>query len=62
MVSAFSTETCSTTASSRIMVRLIQMDLSDAILILFVFIVVWLAIELSDGGGGGHRARVPAIG
>lgn len=44
------------------MVKLIQMDLSDAILILFVFIVVWLAIELSDGGGGGHRARVPAIG
>jgi len=38
------------------------MDLSDAALILFVFIVLWLVIELSDGGGGGHRARVPAVG
>jgi hypothetical protein len=45
-----------------IMGKLIVMDWSDAVLILFAFIVLWLAIELSDGGGGGRRARVPAIG
>jgi hypothetical protein len=28
--------------------------------ILFLAICVWLAIKLSDGGGGGRRARVPA--
>jgi hypothetical protein len=35
------------------------MDLSDAVLLLFAFIVLWLAIEMSGGSGGGHRARVP---
>ena len=38
------------------------MEMGDAILILFAFIVLWLAIELSDGGGGGHRARIPVVG
>jgi hypothetical protein len=33
------------------------MEISD---ILFLAICVWLAVALSDGGGGGRRARVPA--
>lgn len=35
------------------------MEFTDLILILFAVIVFWLAIEISGGGGGGHRARVP---
>jgi hypothetical protein len=34
------------------------MEIGD---ILFLVVCVWLAIALSDGGGGGHRARVPAF-
>ncbi len=32
------------------------MQLTD---ILFLAIVVWLAVNLTDIGGGGRRARVP---
>jgi hypothetical protein len=28
--------------------------------ILFIAIVLWIAIEIINGGGGGHRSRVPA--
>lgn len=31
---------------------------SDLVLILFALVVLWLAIEISGGGGGGHPARV----
>jgi len=34
------------------------MEIGD---ILFLVVWVWLAITLSDGGGGGRRARVPAF-
>ena len=27
--------------------------------VLFIAIVIWLILEILDGGGGGHRARVP---
>jgi hypothetical protein len=27
--------------------------------IIFLAIVIWLAIELTSGGGGGRRTRVP---
>jgi hypothetical protein len=27
--------------------------------IVFLAMVIWLAIELTSGGGGGHRKRVP---
>jgi hypothetical protein len=37
------------------------MEFSDLILVLFAFIVIWLAIELNDGPGGGLRARVPVL-
>jgi hypothetical protein len=38
-------------------------DPSDMLYVLFLILVVWLAIELwNDGdGGGGRRARVPAL-
>jgi len=32
-------------------------DPSDAV---FLAIVIWLALEIMNGGGGGRRARVPA--
>lgn len=44
------------------MFKIPQMDFGDAVLILFLFIVVWLAIEISGGTGGGHRSRVPVPG
>jgi hypothetical protein len=28
--------------------------------VLFIAIVIWLAFEIINGGGGGHRSRVPA--
>jgi hypothetical protein len=28
--------------------------------IVFLAVVIWLAIELTSGGGGGRRKRVPA--
>jgi hypothetical protein len=37
-----------------------ELNFSDLTLILFIFIVLWIAIEISGGTGGGHRARVPA--
>lgn len=36
------------------------MDFSDLVLILFAFIVLWIATEYMGGGGGGLRARIPA--
>lgn len=36
------------------------MDSSDIVLMLFAFIVLWLAIEFNGGGGGGTRERVPS--
>jgi hypothetical protein len=36
------------------------MDFSDLTLVLFVFIVLWIALNLSGGTGGGLRARVPS--
>ena len=37
-------------------------DPSDMLYVLFLILVIWLAIELwNDGGGGGHRARVPLL-
>jgi hypothetical protein len=35
------------------------MDFSDLTLVLFVFIVLWIALNFSGGPGGGHRERVP---
>jgi hypothetical protein len=32
----------------------------DLVYILFLVICGWLAVNLSDGGGGGKRDRVPA--
>jgi hypothetical protein len=34
------------------------MDVSDMVLILFAVICLWLATEISGGGGGGHRSRI----
>ena len=34
-----------------------DLDPSD---IIFLAMVIWLAIELTSGGGGGRRQRVPA--
>jgi hypothetical protein len=31
----------------------------DAIFVLFILIVFWLAFSYDGGGGGGRRARVP---
>lgn len=31
----------------------------DAVFVLFILIVLWLAITYDGGGGGGRRARVP---
>jgi hypothetical protein len=28
--------------------------------VLFIAIVIWLAIQIIDGGGGGRRSRLPA--
>ena len=33
-----------------------EFDPSD---ILFIAIILWIAIQIISGGGGGHRARVP---
>jgi hypothetical protein len=33
------------------------LDPSDVV---FLAIVIWLALEIMNGGGGGHRARLPA--
>jgi hypothetical protein len=27
--------------------------------VLFIAIVIWLAIEIINGGGGGRRSRIP---
>ena len=27
--------------------------------VLFIAIVIWLAIQIIDGGGGGRRSRLP---
>ena len=35
------------------------MDFTDLTLILFAFIVLWLAVNLTGGTGGGLRSRVP---
>lgn len=36
-----------------------QLQPSD---VLFILIVIWLAIEIISGsGGGGHRAHVPTV-
>ena len=32
------------------------LDPSDVV---FLAIVIWLALEIMDGGGGGRRSRVP---
>jgi hypothetical protein len=32
------------------------LDPSDAV---FLAIVIWLALEIMNGGGGGRRSRVP---
>jgi hypothetical protein len=37
-----------------------QMDASDLVLALFALICVWIATEMSGGGGGGLRKRVLA--
>jgi hypothetical protein len=29
--------------------------------ILFIAVVIWLAIEIVNGGGGGKRSRLPAL-
>ncbi len=34
--------------------------MDDLVYILFLAVVIWLAIQFDDGGGGGRRARVPA--
>ena len=36
------------------------MNFSDLTLVLFVLVVLWIALNLSGGTGGGLRARVPA--
>jgi hypothetical protein len=36
------------------------MDFTDSVLLLFALVVLWLAIELNGGGGGGLRDRIPA--
>jgi hypothetical protein len=28
--------------------------------ILFIAVVLWIAIQIISGGGGGHRSRYPA--
>lgn len=37
------------------------MDSSDIVLMVFAFIVLWLATEFNGGGGGGTRDRVQAL-
>jgi hypothetical protein len=36
-----------------------EMNFTDLTLILFALVVLWVALEISGGSGGGHRARVP---
>jgi hypothetical protein len=36
-----------------------ELSMSDLTVILFLLICVWLIVEMGDGGGGGHRIRVP---
>jgi hypothetical protein len=37
-------------------------DTGDVIYVLFLVLVFWLAVQLwNDGGGGGRRARAPAV-
>ncbi len=38
------------------------MTVSDAVQLLFLGIVLWLAVNIDAGGGGGKRLRVPALG
>ena len=33
--------------------------MEDLAYVLFLAVVVWLAVQLNDGGGGGRRARMP---
>lgn len=40
----------------------VRMTVSDAIHLVFLGIVLWLAVNIDSGGGGGKRARVPALG
>lgn len=35
------------------------MSLSDLFLVMLALICIWLVIAYTDGGGGGHRSRVP---
>jgi hypothetical protein len=35
------------------------MDASDAIFLLFVAIVIWIALTIDGDWGGGKRSRVP---
>jgi hypothetical protein len=36
-----------------------ELNFSDLTAIVFLVIFVWMIIEMTGGGGGGHRARVP---
>jgi hypothetical protein len=35
--------------------------MADLSFVLFLVIVLWLAVHIDDGDGGGRRARVPAF-
>ena len=37
-----------------------EVNYSDLTLVVFAFICIWMALGFTDGGGGGHRARVPS--
>ncbi len=37
-----------------------MLNAGDLVYILFLLICAWLAVHLSDGGGGGKRRRVKA--
>jgi hypothetical protein len=34
--------------------------MADLVFALYLVIVVWLAVHMDDGDGGGRRARIPA--
>jgi hypothetical protein len=36
-----------------------NLNFSDLTLVLFALVVIWLAVSMSGGSGGGHRVRVP---
>lgn len=39
----------------------LDMDFTDLTLVLFAFIVLWIALNFSGGNGGGHRQPVPVL-